>query len=271
MLVEFDSHRSSHRRLAWDDLVDGIGCWRLWGAMAWQDVRNRYRRSLLGPLWLTLSTAILAGSLALVYGSLFNISVRDYLGYLCISLAVWSLVSSSLTDGCTAFLGAEHTIKQVKIPYFAYILRSMWRNIIVFFHNIVVFIAVMALFGNWPGSVALLFVPGMALLLVNIAWMSLLLAAACTRFRDIPPIMTNLLQLFFLVTPIMWKPETLGQKRHLITANPLYHVLETCRAPLLGAAPSALNWSVTVGAAVLGSAVTFAVYVRLRGKIAYWL
>ncbi|WP_029008776.1 ABC transporter permease [Azospirillum halopraeferens] len=271
MFADFDSHRAGDGRLAWDDLVQGIGCWRLWGAMAWQDVRNRYRRSLLGPLWLTLSTAILACSLALVYGRIFGISLPDYLGYLCISLAVWSLMSSALIDGCNAFLTSEHTIKHIKIPYFAYVLRSIWRNLIIFFHNIIVFVVVIALFDEWPGFIGLLFIPGIALLLMNIAWISVFLGVACSKFRDIPPIMANAMQLFFLVTPIMWKPEALGDQRELILFNPVYHLLEICRAPLLGTMPTTLNWMVSIAAASLGTAVTFLLYARFRRMIAYWL
>lgn len=271
MSVLYDSASRSERERAAEDIVEGLGFWRLWSAMGWQDVRNRYRRSVLGPLWLTLSMAILAGSLAVVYGSLFRIEISSYIGYLCIGLSVWGLFSSSFTDGCQSFLGSEYIIKQTKLPYSAYVFRILWRNIIIFLHNIVIFFLVVIGMGQWPGAIGLLALPGTILLICTMTWLSLLLGLACVRFRDIPPIIANLTQLLFLITPIMWKPETLGERRVLIDLNPVFHIIEVVRAPLLGQMPGALNWSVAILIAVAGSIITFLVFSRCRRHLSFWL
>jgi ABC-type polysaccharide/polyol phosphate export permease len=271
MSVFYDSASRSDPRRAADDIAEGVGFWRLWSAMGWQDVRNRYRRSVLGPFWLTLSMAILAGSLAVVYGSLFRIEISDYIGYLCIGLSVWSLFSSSFVDGCQVFLGSEYIIKQTRLPYSAYVFRMLWRNIIIFLHNIVIFFMIAIGMGQWPGAIGLLALPGTVLLVCTMAWVSLLLGLACARFRDIPPIIANMTQLLFLITPIMWKPETLGERRFLIDVNPVFHVIEVVRAPLLGQMPSALSWGVALFMTVAGSAITFLIFSRYRRRLPYWL
>lgn len=267
----YDSASRTEKQRAADDLLEGLAFWRLWGAMGWQDVRNRYRRSVLGPFWLTLSMATLAGSLALVYGSIFNIPVHDYIGYLCIGLAIWSLFSSSLLDSCQGFLGSEYIIKQTRLPYSAYLFRIIWRNIIIFLHNIVVFFVMISFLGDWPGTVGLWAIPGVILLVLNMTWLSILIAVLCVRFRDIPPIVSNLTQLIFLTTPIMWKSEALGSRQYLVEYNPVLHIIEIVRAPLLGFPPSWYSWAVSLLLVVAGSGVTFAMFARVRARIAYWL
>lgn len=267
----YDSTGRTLRARAVDDFIEGIAFWRLWGAMGWQDVRNRYRRSVLGPFWLTLSMATLAGSLALVYGGIFHIPVSDYIGYLCIGLAIWSLISSNLLDSCQGFLGSEYIIKQTRLPYSAYIFRILWRNVIIFFHNISVFFIIAAALGNWPGFTGLLALPGALLMVFNVVWLSLLIAMLCVRFRDIPPIVANITQLVFLTTPIMWKSESLGSRQYLIEYNPIFHIIEIVRAPMLGSTPSLINWLTAIFLAISGSIITFFLFSRFRSKISYWL
>ena len=99
----------------------------------------------------------------------------------------------------------------------------------------------------------------------------LLLSLICTRFRDVPPIIASLTQLLFFVTPVMWKPELLGQRQFLMTLNPFHHLLEIIRAPLLGIAPGWENWAAAVLFALAGWAITFTCFARFRKRIAYWL
>ncbi len=114
--------------LALRDIADGLRHWRLWGLMGWQDIRQRYRRSLLGPFWLTLSMGILVGSLGVLYGVLFSVPIDDYLPFLALGFLAWGLMSGIINEGCTAFIESEHVIKQVKLPFSVFVVRVIWRN-----------------------------------------------------------------------------------------------------------------------------------------------
>lgn len=267
----YDSADRSQAERALADLLDGGRRWRLWSTLGWHDIRKRYRRSVLGPFWLTLSMAVMVASLGLIYGTLFRLDLEGYLPFLAIGLATWSFIASFLNEGCTSFIDLEPLIKNVRIPMSLHILRVLWRNLIIFAHNIVIFAVVAVIFGVWPGAAGLLSVLGLTLLLMNAGWIMLLLGMVCTRFRDVPPIVASLIQLLFFVTPVMWKPELLGERRYLMEFNPFYHLIETIRAPLLGQIPGWENWAATLLFAVAGWVFTFACFARFRKRIAYWL
>jgi ABC-type polysaccharide/polyol phosphate export permease len=253
------------------DLYQGIVAWPIWSAVGWNDIRQRYRRSVLGPLWITLSMGVLVGSLGLIYSQVFHTDIKTYLPFLCLGFVIWGFISSSATECCTAFLESEAIIKQIKLPFSVYILRVLWRNFIVFLHTIIIFIPVALIFGERPSAVMLLALPGLLLVYLNILWLGFVLVILGTRFRDVSLIVTNLLQFAFFGTPILWPAGTLGDHPILAEANPLYHLIEIVRAPLLGEAPRGISWCVSLGSIIVGSLAAMALFRRTSRRIAYWL
>ncbi len=259
------------RRKATDDIVGGLAHWQLWSLLGWQDIRQRYRRSLIGPFWLTLSMGIMVTALGVLYASLFKIEIGSYLPYLAAGLIVWGFLSTLVTEGCTTFFGAEGIIKQVALPLSVHAYRLFWRNFIIFLHNLAVMVVVVPAFGVPVGASLLLLVPALILYWANALWMGLLLGMLCARFRDVPQIIGSLIQITFFMTPILWHPTLLKDRAMFVDANPLYHFVDILRAPLLGEVPGLLSWQVVGVITLLGWAVTFWLYVRYRRLIAYWL
>ena len=113
---------------------------------------------------------------------------------------------------------------------------------------------------------------GFCLLLGNLLWIVLLLGLLSTRFRDIPQLVSNIVQVAFFVSPILWKADMLGAKARLAAdLNPLYHFMEIVRAPLLGESIRGDSWIVAAGLLIVGWTLTFFAFVRLRSRVAYWL
>lgn len=263
--------RDSRTVRAVADITEGLAQWRLWGLLGWQDIRQRYRRSMLGPFWLTLSMGINIVALGILYGKLFHIETHDYLPFLTLGFLAWGLISGVITDGCAALTTAETFIKQVKLPFSLHVYRVVWRNFIIFFHNLVVYFSVAAWFQIWPGLALLLFLPGIIVIVLNATWVGLLFGMMCARFRDVPQIIASLLQVGFFLTPIIWKPELLGDRIQLAYINPFFHFVELIRAPLLGTIPGQLTWITVSAITVAGWLLTFAVFCWLRARIAYWV
>ena len=258
----------------WGDISAAVRKYELAGVLGWQDIRQRYRRSTLGPFWITISVAIMVSALGLVFGSILGMQMRDFLPYLSIGLILWWLIIGILNEGGGGFTAAESMIKEISLPLFTHLLRVIWRNLIIFTHNLVIFPFVLILFSIPLQIEAVLAVPGLILLMINLCWMALLLSVVCTRYRDVPQIISNILQVFFYLTPILWKPEHLPPARaniFLIQFNPFFHLIEIVRAPLLGTPPSALNWQICAALAVAGWSFTIIFYGRFRSRIAYWL
>src|SRR5882724_5093247 len=119
MVVGERRHRQV--RLAIRDVLDGAALWPLWGRLGWNDIVQRYRRSLLGPLWLTASMAIMVVALGLVYAQIFKIALHDFIPFLCVGLLIWGFISTVLTESGTLFTGSESYIKQIRLPYSVYV------------------------------------------------------------------------------------------------------------------------------------------------------
>jgi len=263
--------RRDELRLATKDVVDGLALWPLWIRLGWNDILQRYRRSVLGPFWLTVSMAVMVIALGVVYAEIFKITLRDFVPFLCIGLIVWGYFSTMLSEAGGLFTGSESYIKQVRLPYSIYVFRFVWSKVIIFAHNFAIYFCVVSYFQAWPGSAGLYALPGFLILTLNGVLCSSYLGIVCARFRDIPQIVASFIQIVFFVTPIMWKPELLGARSHLMTWNPFHHLIEIVRAPLLGQVPSLENY---VAAGVITAAnllVAAAFFSRFRARIAYWL
>ena len=260
----------SQTALALQDVVEGACAFRLWGMLGWQDVRQRYRRSTLGPFWLTISMGALVGGLGVLYAGLFRMDVADYLPFVAAGLIIWGLLSGLITEGCAAFIGAEGIIKQVNLPLSIHVYRVVWRNLIVFAHNVAIYVAAAVIFSIQPGWTGLLVLPGLALLCLNGVWMGLLFGLVSARFRDVPQIVASVVQVAFFLTPIIWKPELLPDRAFVLELNPFFHLVELVRAPSLGQAPGLVSWLAAAGITLGGWLVTLLMYRRYRWRIAYW-
>jgi ABC-type polysaccharide/polyol phosphate export permease len=253
------------------DIWSSVKAFRVWHLLAMQDIRQRYRRSVLGPFWITLSTLVSIIALALVYTRIFKIPAEQYLPFLTLGVVVWGLLSSLLLEACSVFITAESIIKQVSLPFGVHVARMVWRNFIVFFHNLTVGVLILV-YMRTPVTVGIVTVP-FALALIALAGTAAgyLLGAVCTRFRDIPQVLNSVIQVLFYVTPVIWTPAMLKGHEEFLILNPLYHYLEIVRAPLLGEPVPVGSWATTLActAVLILSAHLF--LRRYRHRIAFWL
>ena len=262
---------SARQRFALSDLIEGLAAHRLYFTLGWLDIKLRYRGSVLGPFWLTLSTAIMILSMGVLYSQLFHMEVEHYLPYLALSLVLWNTLSGIVTDACNAFTSAEGTIRAVRMPFTVHAARMVVRNVIVLAHNVVVIVAVFAYYRLWPGATALGSLPGLLLWLIDSIAACLLLGTFCARFRDIPPIVASVMQIAFFLTPIIWQPELLGRGIEYLVVNPFYPLLAIVRDPLLGAMPGGLIWTAAVCWSALLCVGAWLVFARVRGRLAFWV
>ena len=272
LLLLSDLTWAARQQQAIRDMREGAGLWRLALTLGWFDIRLRYRGSVLGPFWLTLSTGVMVAALGVLYSALFKMELHDYLPYLAVSLVLWNVLATVVSEACTCFLASEGTIRSMRMPFTLHAARVVVRNLLVLAHNVVVILAVYAWFDVWPGLPSLEALPGLALWLVDALASCMLLGAFCARFRDIPPIVGSVMQIAFFVSPILWKPELLtGARRAWVAANPFFSLLEIVRAPLLGGTAQTSVWLAALGYSLVLLVVAWLTFVRVRGRLAFWV
>lgn len=255
------------------DIISTISCISLPLYLAKSDIRQRYRRSVLGPFWITISTAVMVACLGFIFSSIFKASLAEFLPFIATGLITWGFISSCVTESTAVFSSAESIIKQLPIPLFSHVIRMVARNFYIFLHNLVILPFVLFLVGRGLTFNTLFFFPGISLLILNLLWFSLILGIVCTRYRDLSQIVINILQIFFYITPIIWLPSALSGRSTLLVldANPFFHLMEIVRAPIMGHAPTANNWLITVLMCIIGWLITVVIFNRYKTKIAYWL
>lgn len=243
----------------------------LWSTMGLQDIRGRYRRSVIGPFWLTLSMGIMVAALGFLYGAIFGQDLREYLPYLAAGFVCWGLISSLALDGTRAFIANEGLIKQLTAPLSIHVYTIVWSNLIVFLHNVWIYFLVALWFGKVPDWPMLLMIPALAILLFNGVWVALLLGLLSARFRDIPQIVASIVQVMFFLTPVIWTPEMLPGRALILDLNPFYYFIELVRAPLLGQVPSAQIFLGIAVITVTGWICAIIFYTIYRWRLAYWV
>lgn len=264
----------SQTSLAFKDVVDGLRKWPIWFMLAYQDIKLRYRRSVLGPFWLTLSMAITIYTMGYIYSHIFHTDMSTYFPYLAAGMLAWTMLSTAVTDFTDGLAVSEHLIKQVKLPYTLYIHRIASRNVIIFFHNIVVIIPIMLYYHETTriNLHTLLLLPNLLLIYIDMVTYGLILAMVGARYRDISQIIRSLVQVVFFVTPVMWLPQALMEKNPwIINLNPFYSFIELIRAPLLGNSPTQYNYLFVGTMTVAGILLASYMFIKRRSRIVYWI
>lgn len=253
------------------DMRGGLANYRLWHLLAWQEIKQRYRRSTLGPLWLTTSMGVQIATMGLLVSFLFQHPFGKFIPYVCIGLIVWSLINGIISEGAMCFVAASGYITQIKRPLTTYLFQTIWRNVIVMGHNFIVYIIVAIIFVIVPNGSGILLLVAFPLVLLSLSWVGLFVGVLSARFRDVPIMLQSTFAVLFWLTPIVYYPEQLGNKRIIVELNPFTHMIELLRAPLLGEMPSLTNWLVVIGIVLSGWLITLLFFARFRARIAYWL
>jgi lipopolysaccharide transport system permease protein len=197
-------------------------------------------------------------------------NLHEYLPFLALSLVLWGYVQTLVSESCSCFTASEGMIRSIRMPFSLYAGRIVIRNILVLLHNVIVIVVVFGIFHVWPGWRGLAALPALLLWLVDSLAVGLLLGTFCARFRDVPPIVGSVMQIAFFVSPIIWKPELVAAQEWL-PLNPFFSLFEIVRGPLLGEVPHWPAWVMAFLYSLLVCAASWALFVRVRGRIAFWI
>ena len=253
------------------DFVTGLLSWRLWAFLGLQDIRQRYRRSSLGPLWLAAGLGVTILGIGILYSQILKTPAEKYIPFLAISLLIWNTFSVVMIESTSLFQGGAGMITTMKVPYTTFVLRCITRNLIVAAHCAVPVI-IAYVFYHYPLKLTALWaIPGLIMLLANTYWMSLLIAIVCLRFRDVAQIVIYAIQIMLFISPILWLPTQVSPNNPAILFNPFYHLLSVVRSPIYQGIVPVGSWKFDATLLIIGSAITAVAFIANRRKLVYWL
>lgn len=253
------------------DFIAALASYELWFYLAWQDIRLRYRRSKIGPFWITLSMTIFCLALGFVYSQLLQVSLADYLPFLSVGFVIWGFVSGMLGEFPNLYVENAAYLKDSHINPITILFRSTARNVLILAHNVLIIIGIYFYFQIQPGIVAFLAIPGLFLVMSNLIAVGVSLSIIGARFRDVALINQSLIQIAFFVSPITWMPHLLAADSWVIKANPIGYYMDLIRSPLLGTAPAAVSWYVSIATLTIFGSIAIWIYQAKSARIPFWV
>jgi ABC-type polysaccharide/polyol phosphate export permease len=246
--------------------------------LAWQlflaEMAEHRRTSGLGLLAPFVSVlahvAILGTVMALVFGE----RIESFIPFFAISFSIWQAVSIAVTQSANANERASRYLHFPNLSGYLVHLVSTYELATALLLKVIASLAVIAvvdpvalLQANYAGLLVGLVLVATVLL----AW-ALPIAFLFDRVRLLRGFLSQMLLAVYLLTPILWDPSRLAGYRWLVDCNPVFHVIEVARAPLLdGTVPllSALVVGLLTAAGIGLSALLYPV--NRRQMIFRWM
>jgi len=246
-----------------------------WAHLARAELRARFRRSRLGILWALLQPLLLTMLMAFVFGTVFGYGMADFAPWVFSGILVWGFISGSMTTGCTSLLAAAAYIRQRKLPLAIYPLKSVLAGFVTFLLGVGGLI--LWILATKPGNLGLCWVTLLVSfpLLLALAWPLAIIAALInTKFQDFQQLIGLILQAIWYASPIFLRPEIFRKAGmyHLVDYNPVAHVLNLVRAPVLyGKFPEGIDYVYSVGTIVFFALVAAWKIRRQERNIIFYL
>lgn len=255
-----------------EEFIDAFKLLPIAAYSAYAHIKGRYRRTTLGPFWLTLSAGITILVLGLIWGSVFGADLNSFFPYVTVGYITWGLISSLILEAPLFFFEQATVMRNVKLPIFYYVSSFLIKNLIVYAHNFVIVVFVMIVFQVPILPQTFLFLPNMVLLILIGYFGVVILGMLASRFHDLHPMVNSVTMLIFLMTPILWQPSAIvGKRAILVEFNPFFHFIELIRAPLLGSVPTVTNYAVSITFLIVTGVVSVYLLKKYRHRLVYWV
>lgn len=243
----------------------------LWFFLAWSDIKARYRRTIIGPFWLVLANGITISGMAIIWSLIFRMNLSDYFPKLTAAMIVWTLISYTTTESASTFIQHGSIIQNLPVSIYIYPLRIVSRNVITFFHNLILYLFVIVIFRPSMGVGWILFPPFFFLIFINFFCFSVTSGIIGTRYRDFPQILTALMSVLVFVTPVMWDAKMLGDYSTLANINPFTHFLNVLKFPLLGQIPPLFSVVAVFIMTILNCVLMILMSIKYKNRIPFWV
>jgi len=259
-------------RAASSDVFESLKRIRLAFWLGFRETILPYRMAKIGPLWMTLSTGLWTLAICFLLGPTIGRGEPGYYVYVSVGMALYSTFQIFISDGSTTFVRSASLILNVPNPFFIYVIRIAAKAAIQIIVVCPIVVIAMFVAGQSITPAILYALPGLVLCSAFGIGVTLLLGSFAVRYRDLVFAVQALMRLLLFVTPIFWiVAERSGPRVLVAYVNPLYHLIEVVREPVLGQVPDPVHWFFAGLSAVLALLLGFLTFAWYRGRMAIWL
>lgn len=244
----------------------------MWMTLGWQEIVQSYRRSVLGPFWITLNLVIFATAMTLIYGALFGVPTKEYAAYVVTGMIAWFWVAALLTDVGNTFLSYGSFVKGMPLDKVQFVWAAAYKQLVILAHHLIVYVALIVIGIVHPSVHTIAAIPVFAVMFLLSVPITAIASILFTRFQDIQRLVTSMIIVFMMITPIFWQANMMpGWRSALIHLNPIWYLIEFMRRPLLGQPSDPFIVSVVVGMTIvlwIGGAMF---YRRYHRYVVFWM
>lgn len=263
-----DKRRDLTRAL--NDLGRGLQLWRLWFELASDDLRQRYRRTAFGALWVSVSYLVFVVTIALIGSQMTGGELYPFMVYVAVGYLAWNFINASVTDGCAVFINTENWISGLRLPFSLFVFQSIARETIIFGYGAIVAIAIILATGHSVSWTALAALPALLIYLINAVSAHLFFGVLVTRYRDISQIIQTAMRVLFFLTPLIWTPEQAGGLREWLWWNPFTYFIDIFRAPIVQGVIPVDSWVFSTIFTMTFAGLALGLFTHFRRRIAFW-
>ena len=256
---------------AFSDVIQGWKFGPFWRLLAWNDLKQRFRRSWLGVGWVMVAFILFLGSKLVIFSFLTKASFPVFAIHLTVGFAAWRFIMGAVVEGANTFIGAENWIKGERLPLSVHAYRAVFRNFMLALGTLLPVMAVVAYYGHSSLAAWLSFPAVVVVYLINAFWIAIVFGALCARLRDISHLTVTSMQIMFFLTPIIWRTEDIGGAAKYVKWNPFTYYLDLIRVPVQTGTWPVESWIVVGCFTGAGLLLALSYFAYARQKIIFWL
>ncbi len=259
----------------WRELGESLRNPEFWALSVWLDIIVRARKSRFGVLWLLSPSIVYVFGLGAFFaGMQQHGNPSGFFAHVALGAMVFRTLMSTVTGSATVFNGSYSFIMDGHVRLTDYLLESLAKSFFDLCMYLPVVGVTLVMLGDLHIAGLLLAVPSLLLIYLNALWIAAVFSLVGARFPDFGQLLNNVSIFLFLLTPIIWYPETMpagSSRAELMRLNPLYHFVEIFRSPIMGEPIETMSlWYVGV-LTVVGLLVATFAYRRYARFVPLWI
>jgi len=215
-------------------IYDALSYRRLWLFTSTQRSKVRFSRTYLGSAWLGISSVVSIGLLAYVYSNVFRVdNFKEYIVSLGLGLSLWNGLATAIGSAPTILQGHSTQILNLNLPLIVHLCEDWCFNVQSFLQSFIVVLIFLAFFDHSLLSLSILTsLPHLLNYIVAMLWVPSLISLIGLRLKDLYQLIPVILQLFFLLTPILYSKTSMGKGSVVLLFNPIYQFMAPLRDSL---------------------------------------
>lgn len=237
------------------------------------NLRRRYRRSVLGFAWSLLNPLLTMCVMTAVFSVLFHQSPKSFGVYVFTGLLPWTFFCEAVCSGSGSIAGAEGFLKKVYIPKLFFPLVTVSTEAANFGFSIIALVILAAFAGFQFKWTCILALPVVALLFAFTFFSALFCAITTVYFRDFAHLLRVGLGALFYTVPIIYPVDFVPEQyRWFYAYHPFARFVELFRLTLFeGKIPAAEVWITPIFVTVVAFILAFYILKKTERDIIFRL